>query len=114
MVYDDLEQLARHIPFRHAWPGISLARPDGNDALRLCLGDVDWNLGLEKGIYREGPTWWTVALVIQFWHHIEHALLIGQVIFQHNLFHSPVPVSILQFQEWSYISFTTLSCLSRW
>ena len=39
---------------------------------------------------------WTVARVIQFWHHIEHALLIGQATFHHNLFGSPVPASILQ------------------
>jgi len=41
-------------------------------------------------------TWWTVALVIQFWHHIEHLLLIGQATFHHNLFGKPVPCSILQ------------------
>jgi len=35
-------------------------------------------------------------LVIQFWHHIEHALLQGQVIAGRNLFGSPVPVSIVQ------------------
>ena len=40
--------------------------------------------------------WWTVALVIQFWHHIEHALLQGQAILHHNLIGSPVPVSFLQ------------------
>lgn len=51
---------------------------------------------LRSGFTGKARTWWTVALVIQFWHHIEHALLISQVIFQHNLFHSPVPVSILQ------------------
>lgn len=51
---------------------------------------------LRKGFTGISRTWWTVALVIQFWHHIEHALLMSQVIFQHNLFHSPVPVSILQ------------------
>jgi hypothetical protein len=37
-----------------------------------------------------------VALVIQFWHHIEHLLLQGQVLFRHNLIGSPVPVSFLQ------------------
>jgi hypothetical protein len=51
---------------------------------------------LRKGFTGLSRKWWTVALVIQFWHHIEHALLLSQVIFQHNLFHSPVPVSILQ------------------
>jgi hypothetical protein len=40
--------------------------------------------------------WWTVALVIQFWHHIEHALLQGQAIAGQNLFDSPVPTSIAQ------------------
>jgi len=40
--------------------------------------------------------WWMAALVIQFWHHIEHALLQGQVIVGRNLFGSPVPVSIVQ------------------
>ena len=40
--------------------------------------------------------WWMAALVIQFWHHIEHALLQGQALMHHNLFGSPVPMSILQ------------------
>ena len=40
--------------------------------------------------------WWTIALVIQFWHHIEHALLQGQYLFAHNLFGRPVPTSIVQ------------------
>jgi hypothetical protein len=40
--------------------------------------------------------WWTLALVIQFWHHIEHALLQSQVIIGHNLLGRPVPMSILQ------------------
>jgi hypothetical protein len=29
--------------------------------------------------------WWTIALGIQFFHHIEHALLLGQVIVGRNL-----------------------------
>jgi hypothetical protein len=40
--------------------------------------------------------WWMTAFWIQFWHHIEHALLQGQAIFHHNLFGKPVPFSILQ------------------
>jgi hypothetical protein len=51
---------------------------------------------LRKGFVGEGRKWWTIALGIQFWHHIEHALLLSQVIIGHNYFHSPVPVSILQ------------------
>lgn len=41
-------------------------------------------------------TWWIVALAIQFWHHIEHALLQGQAIAGQNLFGSPVPLSVVQ------------------
>ena len=51
---------------------------------------------LRKGFTGISRTWWTVALVIQFWHHIEHALLQSQVILHHNLLNSPVPVSFLQ------------------
>jgi len=40
--------------------------------------------------------WWLAALVIQFWHHIEHALLQGQVIAGHTLFGATAPTSILQ------------------
>jgi hypothetical protein len=35
-----------------------------------------------------------LAFWIQFWHHIEHGLLQAQALFQHNLFGSPVPMSI--------------------
>lgn len=51
---------------------------------------------LRKGFTGVSRKWWTVALVIQFWHHFEHLLLIGQATFQHNLFGSPVPTSIVQ------------------
>lgn len=51
---------------------------------------------LRPGFVGKSRTWWTVALVIQFWHHIEHALLQWQALSGHNLFHSPVPTSIAQ------------------
>jgi hypothetical protein len=51
---------------------------------------------LRKGFTGISRRWWTVALVIQFWHHFEHLLLIGQATFHHNLFGSPVPTSIIQ------------------
>ncbi len=51
---------------------------------------------LRKGFTGVSRKWWTVALVIQFWHHIEHALLQGQVLFHHNILGSPIPLSILQ------------------
>ncbi|GAA2687132.1 MULTISPECIES: hypothetical protein [Actinoplanes] len=41
-------------------------------------------------------TWWTVALAIQFWHHIEHFLLLWQAQTGHNFFGKPVPTSLLQ------------------
>ncbi|PWT81092.1 MAG: hypothetical protein C5B57_11185 [Blastocatellia bacterium] len=40
--------------------------------------------------------WWTIALGIQFFHHLEHALLQLQVILGHNFFGRPVPTSIVQ------------------
>ena len=44
----------------------------------------------------EERRWWTIALVIQFFHHIEHALLQIQALTGHNLFDRPVPTSIVQ------------------
>ena len=51
---------------------------------------------LRKGFRGLSHKWWTAALAIQFWHHIEHALLIGQALSGHNLFGSPVPTSLIQ------------------
>lgn len=51
---------------------------------------------LLPGFQGKARTWWIIALVIQFWHHIEHALLQGQAIMGQNLFGSPVPISIAQ------------------
>jgi hypothetical protein len=51
---------------------------------------------LRKGFTGRARTWWTVALVIQFWHHIEHLLLITQATVHHNFWGSPVPTSVLQ------------------
>ena len=51
---------------------------------------------LRKGFIGTSRTWWTIALVIQFWHHIEHAVLQWQALTQHYWFGSPVPVSFLQ------------------
>lgn len=51
---------------------------------------------LRPGFVGTSRAWWSAALVIQFWHHIEHALLQGQALTGHNLFNSPVPTSIAQ------------------
>lgn len=51
---------------------------------------------LRRGFVGRSHLWWMIALGIQFWHHIEHALLQGQAIFGANLFGSKVPMSIAQ------------------
>ena len=51
---------------------------------------------LRTGFKGRAYTWWMVAFWIQFWHHIEHALLQGQAIVGSNLFGSPVPTSLVQ------------------
>lgn len=51
---------------------------------------------VRTGFAGRGHYWWMLAFWIQFWHHIEHALLQGQAIAGANLFGSPVPMSILQ------------------
>lgn len=48
------------------------------------------------GFVGRARAWWLAALVIQFWHHIEHALLQTQVITGHNLFGATQPTSIIQ------------------
>jgi hypothetical protein len=49
-----------------------------------------------KGFTGRAYTWWMVAFWIQFWHHIEHFLLIWQATFHHNFWGKPVPCSVLQ------------------
>jgi hypothetical protein len=51
---------------------------------------------LRKGFTGTARKWWTAALVIQFWHHIEHLLLIAQATMHHNFWNKPVPFSVLQ------------------
>jgi len=51
---------------------------------------------LRTGFVGRSRTWWMISLGIQFWHHIEHALLQGQAIAGRNLFDQPVPVSLVQ------------------
>lgn len=51
---------------------------------------------LLPGFVGRSRAWWLAALVIQFWHHIEHALLQGQVIAGRTLFGAAAPTSIIQ------------------
>ncbi|MEV8513838.1 hypothetical protein [Dactylosporangium sp. NPDC051484] len=51
---------------------------------------------LRPGFVGRGRVWWTVALAIQFWHHIEHLLLLLQAQTGHFLWGKAVPTSVLQ------------------
>jgi hypothetical protein len=51
---------------------------------------------LRPGFTGRARTWWTVALVIQVWHHVEHLLLLGQAVTHHPLFGAAKPTSIIQ------------------
>jgi hypothetical protein len=51
---------------------------------------------LRKGFTGRSYVWWMIAFWIQFWHHIEHALLQGQVLYGANFFGAPAPISIIQ------------------
>lgn len=51
---------------------------------------------LRPGFAGRARTWWTVALGIQFWHHVEHLLLLGQVVVGSNIAGRPSPTSIAQ------------------
>jgi hypothetical protein len=51
---------------------------------------------LRRGFSGTSRKWWTIALVIQFWHHLEHAVLQWQALTHHYWIGSPVPVSFVQ------------------
>lgn len=51
---------------------------------------------LRSGNKGRAYTWWMIAFWIQFWHHIEHALLQAQPLIGANLFGKPVPHSFVQ------------------
>lgn len=51
---------------------------------------------LRPGFVGRARTWWTVALAIQFWHHIEHLLLLLQAQTHTLYFGKSVPTSLLQ------------------
>ncbi|MEO5874049.1 MAG: hypothetical protein ABIS86_07585 [Streptosporangiaceae bacterium] len=51
---------------------------------------------LRPGFTGRARTWWTIALGIQIWHHLEHLLLLIQAQTGHPFFGEPVPTSIIQ------------------
>jgi hypothetical protein len=52
---------------------------------------------LKDGFTGRSRRFWIIALGIQFWHHIEHFLLLSQATLGVNLFGAAVPTSVLQF-----------------
>jgi hypothetical protein len=54
-------------------------------------------LVLWPGMSGRARTWWGAALALQFWHHLEHALLLSQATAGWRLGGGPAPSSILQF-----------------
>ena len=51
---------------------------------------------LRPGFVGRARAWWTIALVIQFWHHIEHLLLLIQAQTHTFFFGGTVPTSLAQ------------------
>lgn len=51
---------------------------------------------LRPGFVGRGRRWWTIALMIQIWHHFEHLLLLGQALSGTGLFGATAPTSLLQ------------------
>lgn len=51
---------------------------------------------LQPGFTGRSRTWWNIALGIQFWHHIEHLLLLIQALSGTHLAGRAVPTSVVQ------------------
>ncbi|WP_433273392.1 hypothetical protein ACQPZF_18945 [Actinosynnema sp. CS-041913] len=51
---------------------------------------------LRKGFTGRSRKWWAIALALQFWHHIEHLLLIVQSSTGVFLLGRPAPTSVIQ------------------
>lgn len=59
----------------------------------LVLGGL---LLIRGRFHGRASLWWNVAICIQLWHHIEHAILLGQSASGNNLFGARAPSSVLQ------------------
>jgi len=51
---------------------------------------------LRDAFHGTARTWWMIALGIQVWHHVEHALLLMQALLDHPFFGQQVPKSVAQ------------------
>jgi len=61
-------------------------------ALVMLIGLI----ALRPGFVGRAGTWWSVALWLQVWHHLEHLLLLIQAMTHHNLWGQKAPTSIIQ------------------
>jgi hypothetical protein len=52
---------------------------------------------LRPGFVGSARSWWTAALIIQIWHHFEHALLLSQSVAGNPFFGQEVNTSVAQF-----------------
>jgi hypothetical protein len=59
----------------------------------IMLAGLFWLL---PGFTGEARKWWIAALVLQVWHHIEHALLLVQALLNDPFFGQQVPTSLVQ------------------
>jgi hypothetical protein len=106
-----LAHWAEHLVQAYQIWGLGWARPKAKGVLGLAfpwLVTSEWlHYGyaivmliglflLRPGFTGRAKTWWTIALAIQFWHHIEHLFLLLQVQFGFLLPGTTVPTSFLQ------------------
>ncbi|MEU1969439.1 hypothetical protein ABZ541_29305 [Micromonospora sediminicola] len=102
---------AEHLVQAYQIWGLGWARPQARGVLGMpfpWLVSSEWLhygyaivmliglFALRPGFVGRARTWWTVALAIQFWHHIEHLLLLLQVQLGFLLPGTTVPTSLAQ------------------
>jgi hypothetical protein len=69
-----------------------------SETLHFVYDFIQWAgiIILRPGFYGRARTYWTIAMIIQTWHYIEHVLLMGQYLTGYYLFGAPHQISILQ------------------
>ena len=69
-----------------------------SETLHFVYDFIQWAgiVILRLGFRGRAATFWTIAMVIQTWHYIEHVLLMGQYLTGYYLFGAPHQISIAQ------------------
>jgi hypothetical protein len=69
-----------------------------SETLHFVYDFIQWAgiIVLRPGFHGRARTYWTIAMIIQTWHYIEHVLLMGQYLTGYYLFGAPHQISILQ------------------